>query len=215
MARVLQLQGSDLNRAVEEAVSVVRRGGILAMPTESFYALGASPFHEAAVQRLCRIKGRPDDKPILVLVADHAQLDSLVGVVTAGAEILMQRFWPGPLTIIFPAAKSLPISLTAGSGTVGVRQPADPVLRDLLRQVGPLTGTSANRSGEPPARTVAEVLASLGPELDLILDGGPTAAGLPSTIVQTTGSVRLLREGPISRRQVEKALAGTNVVLAS
>ncbi|MBI5410484.1 MAG: threonylcarbamoyl-AMP synthase [Nitrospirae bacterium] len=215
MARMFQLQGGNLDLALEEAASVVLRGGVLAMPTESFYALGVSPFHEAAVQRLCRIKGRPDDKPLLVLIADLTQLDSLVKEVPAGAAVLMKQFWPGPLTIVFPAARSLPASLTAGSGTVGIRQPADPTLRDLLRLVGPLTGTSANRSGEPPAGTAAEVQASLGPDLDLILDGGPTAAGLPSTIVQTAGSIRVLRAGPISREQIEKALVGANLALAS
>jgi L-threonylcarbamoyladenylate synthase len=139
----------------------------------------------------------------------------LVSEVTAGAAILMKRFWPGPLTIIFPSVQSLPVNLTAGSGTVGIRLPADPILRDILRQVGPLTGTSANRSGEPPARTAAEVQAFCGEELDLILDGGPTAGGLPSTIVQTVGPLRLLREGPISRGQIEQTLAEASMTLAS
>ncbi len=215
MARVLQLQGGPLGPVLDEAASVVRRGGVLAMPTESFYALGVSPFQEAAVQRLCRIKGRPDDKPLLVLIADLTQLDSLVSDVPAGAAVLMQQFWPGPLTIVFPAAPSLPVSLTVGSGTVGVRQSAHPVLRTLLRRTGPLTGTSANRSGEPPAGTAAAVQAALGLELDVILDGGPTEAGLPSTIVQTVGTLQVLREGPISRGQIATALAGANLALLS
>lgn len=214
MARVCQLQGINLASALEEAASVVRRGGVLAMPTESFYALGASPFYEEAVRRLCRIKGRAGDKPLLVLIADLAQLDSLVSDVTRGASALVSRFWPGPLTIIFPAAPSLPLGVTAGTGTVGVRQPADPILQSLVRRVGPLTGTSANRSGKPPATTADEVQAALGSELDLILDGGPTAAGLPSSLVQTVGSIRLLREGPVSRGQIEQALAAVDLALA-
>ncbi|MBM4123176.1 MAG: threonylcarbamoyl-AMP synthase [Nitrospira sp.] len=215
MARMRQLQGVNLEPVLEEAAAIVRRGGVLAMPTESFYALGASPFHEEAVRRLCRIKGRDERKPLLVLIADLAQLDSLVSDVARGASVLMRQFWPGPLTIIFPAAPSLPVSLTAGTGTVGVRQPADPLLQALTRLVGPLTGTSANRSGEPPATTADEVQAALGSELDLILDGGPTAAGLPSSLVQTVGSIRLLREGPVSRGEIEQALAGANLALVS
>lgn len=214
MARMLTLQ-ADPQKAAEAVGQVIRRGGVVAIPTESFYAVGASPFDEAAVRRVGRMKGRAQGKPLLVLIAESAQLEGIVAEVTEGAAVLMQRFWPGPLTIVFPAASDLPEALTLGTGTVGVRQPAYPALVELLRQTGPLTGTSANRSGEPPAQTAEEVQAALGSEVDVILDGGPTAGGLPSTIVQTVGSIRLLREGPIARDRIAAALAEAGLVLAS
>ncbi|MBM4125184.1 MAG: Sua5/YciO/YrdC/YwlC family protein, partial [Nitrospira sp.] len=130
MARMLTLQ-ADPQGAMEDVAQVIRQGGVVALPTESFYAIGASPFDEAAVQRVGRIKGRGQDKPLLVLIAEPAQLEGLVAEVTEGAALLMKRFWPGPLTIVFPALRELPAALTAGTGTVGVRQSAFPPLIGL------------------------------------------------------------------------------------
>ncbi|OLB98537.1 MAG: hypothetical protein AUH35_04130 [Nitrospirae bacterium 13_1_40CM_62_7] len=174
---------------VEQVAQLIRRGGVVAIPTESFYALG--------------------------VISDRAQLDPLVAEITPAASMLIARFWPGPLTIILPASPLLPDGLTAGTGTVGVRQTADPVLVRLLRQTGPLTGTSANRSGQPAARSAEEVEKSLGSELDLIVDVGPTSGGPPSTIVDAVGPIRLLREGPISRQQLAAALAHSGMSLVS
>ena len=188
---------------------------MIAMPTETFYALGASTWDEGAIRRVCAIKGRPQGKPILALIADRAQLMALVDEVTLAGTILMDRFWPGPLTLILPASSLLPEVLTAGAGSVGVRQSAHAGLASLLQHVGPLTGTSANRSGEPPARTAEEVQTTLGSAVDLILDGGSTTGGLPSTIVDTVGPIRLLREGPISREQIEGVLSMAGMALGS
>jgi L-threonylcarbamoyladenylate synthase len=215
MATVLSLQLDSPSRVFEEATRVLRRSGVIAMPTETFYALGASTSDEVAVRRVCAIKGRPQGKPILALIADRAQLTALVHEIPSAATTLMEQFWPGPLTLIFPASPLLAEVLTAGTGSVGVRQTAHAGLAPLLRQVGPLTGTSANRSGEPPARTAEEVQTTLGSEVDLILDGGVTTGGLPSTIVDTGGSIRLLREGPISRQQIETALSMAGMTLGS
>src|SRR5213594_1495890 len=215
MARVLSLELDSSNRVLEEAARVLRRGGVIAMPTETFYALGVSTSDEVAIRRVCAMKGRPQGKPILALIADRAQLTSLVDEVTSAATTLMERFWPGPLTLIFPASPLLPKVLTAGTGSVGVRQTAHTGLAALLRQVGPLTGTSANRSGDPPARTAEEVQTTLGSEVDLILDGGSTIGGLPSTIVDTVSPIRLLREGPISRQQIETVLSMAGMALGS
>lgn len=215
MATVLSLQLDSPGRVFEEATRVLRRSGVIAMPTETFYALGASTSDEVAVRRVCAIKGRPQGKPILALIADRAQLTALVHEIPPAATTLMERFWPGPLTLIFPASPLLPEALTAGTGSVGVRQTAHMGLAPLLRQVGPLTGTSANRSGEPPARTAEEVQTTLGSEVDLILDGGVTPGGLSSTIVDTVGPIRLLREGPISRQQIEAALSMAGMTLGS
>ena len=215
MATVLSFQLDSPDRVFEEVTRILRRSGVIAMPTESFYALGASTSDEVAVRRVCAIKGRPQGKPILALIADRAQLTALIDEVTSAATTLMERFWPGPLTLIFPASPRLPKVLTAGTGSVGVRQTAHTGLAPLLRQVGPMTGTSANRSGEPPARTAEDVQRTLGSEVDLILDGGMTTGGLPSTIVDCGSPIRLLREGPISRQQIEAALSLAGITLGS
>lgn len=215
MAVVRPLQLDSSNRVFEEAARVLRRSGVIAIPTETFYALGASISDEVAIRRVIAIKGRPQGQPILALIADRAQLTVLVGAITSAAVTLMDRFWPGPLTLIFPAAPLLPKVLTAGTGSVGIRQSAHGGLASLLRLVGPLTGTSANRSGEPPARTAEVVQTTLGSEVDLILDGGSAAGGLPSTIVDTVGPIRLLREGPISRQEIEAALHMAGMSLGS
>ncbi len=215
MATVLPLQLDSSGRVFEEAARVLRRSRVIAVPTETFYALGAPVQDEVAIRRVCAIKGRPQGKPILVLIADQAQLTALVDEITSAATTLMERFWPGPLTLIFQASPLLPEVLTAGTRSVGVRQTAHSGLARLLRHVGPLTGTSANRSGELPARTAEEVQTTLGSEVDLILDGGPATGELPSTIVDTVGPIRLLREGPISRQQIEATLSMVGMALGS
>lgn len=199
---------------VSEAARIVRHGGVIAMPTDSFYALGACALDEPAVRRVCAIKGQRESKPILVLISDRSQLDALVARVQPGAAVLMDRFWPGPLTIVFPASPHLPAALTAGTGTIGVRLPAHPLLVKLLRATGPLTGTSANRAGASPARTALDVEQNLGCEVDLILDGGPSSATLPSTVVEAAEVVRLLREGPIGRTALKAVLAQQGMKLA-
>lgn len=199
---------------VREAAQIVRGGGVLAMPTDSFYALGACAFDEAAVRRVCAIKGQRAQKPILVLIAERSQLDGLVASVPPAATILMERFWPGPLTIVFPASPRMPVALTAGTGTIGVRVPAQPLLAQLLQTTGPVTGTSANRSGEPPARTALDVAGSLGTDVDLILDGGPASATLPSTVIDVTETVRVLREGPITRDLLKTLLDREGIAVA-
>ena len=220
MARVLTLTMTDpsaVEPALEEAGRIAQAGGVLAVPTESFYALSASVGRAArqaeAIDRVCRIKGRADGKPLLVLIADASQVSSLVAAVPRAATLLMRRFWPGPLTIVFPAAAGLPDALTAGTGTIGVRLSAYPLLQAVLQRTGPLTGTSANRSGEPPARTAEEVRESLGDDIEAILDGGATPAAQPSTVIDVTGPIRLLREGPITAVQIASALAEAGLAL--
>lgn len=185
---------------------MVQAGGMLAIPTETYYGLGANPFDGAGVARLLSIKGRPDGKPILILIGDQTQLQDLVTDVSPAAQVLMKAFWPGPLTLVFSASAKLPKSVTAGSGTVGVRHTSHAALAELLRHTGPLTGTSANRSGEPPVQTAAEVERTLGTMVDVIVDGGPTQGGLPSTVLSVCDGVRMLREGPIDRAMIQQAL---------
>ena len=198
---------------LETASRLLDTGGVLAMPTESYYALGVRACDGKAVHRLCAIKGRRDDKPILVLISNRTQLAQLVTDIPHAAQVLMDRFWPGPLTLVFPAAAHLPQELTRGTGTVGIRQPARHDLLRLLQHVGPLTGTSANWTGHPPVRTAEQVMEELGGDVDLVLDGGETPGGLPSTLVDTTGFIRVLREGPVSREAIRVVLKESGILM--
>lgn len=186
--------------SLREAADIVRGGGVIAFPTETFYGLGALPFDARAVQRVVDLKDRSRrDVPILVLIRSRADLHTLVSEITPIAERLMEACWPGPLTLVFRASGAVPSVLTAGTGTIGVRLSASPDVQRLLEAVGgPLTGTSANRTGQPPATTAEEVERVLGDGVDAILNGGTTPGGLPSTVVDTTVTPpRLLREGRV------------------
>ena len=152
------------------------------------------------------IKGRPADQPLLLLIGAPDQVPALVTEVPPAGRMLMEQFWPGPLTIVFPAASTLPRELTAGTGTVGLRQPAHPALCTLLRVTGAVTGTSANQSKQAPVTTAAAVAAQLGDAVDLILDGGPTPGGPPSTLVDVSGSPRVLRDGAVARDRLAAVL---------
>lgn len=198
---------------LEAANRLLCKGGVLAMPTESYYALGARACDDEAVHHVCTIKGGREEKPILVLISDRTQLAQLVTDIPRAAQVLMDRFWPGPLTLIFRAALNLPHELTRGTGTLGIRQPARPDLLRLLHHVGPLTGTSANRTGHLPMRTAEHVSAELGEDVDLVLDGGETPGGLPSTLLAITGTVRMLREGPVDGQVIRAVLKESGILM--
>lgn len=168
----------------------------MAIPTETVYGLAADPFQPAAVEQLFRLKGRPDDKPILLLVDSRSQVEALAARLPRGLEVLAARFWPGPVTVVLPAAAWVPERITAGTGTVAVRMPGSVLTRRLIRAARvPLTGTSANRSGRPPARSAREVCEQFRFGPLAVLDGGPSPTATPSTIVDLTGEPRILREG--------------------
>lgn len=206
MAVIESYTSSDSGALSARIASVVQAGGVIALPTETYYGLGVNPFDGAAVARVQFIKGRPDGKPVLILIGDHTQLQDLVTDVSTAARVLMAAYWPGPLTLVFPANARIPQAVTAGTGTVGVRHTSCAALVAVLRQVGPLTGTSANRSGESPAQTAAEVEQTFGDVVDVILDAGTTAGGLPSTVVTVCDGVRIIREGPIDRESIQRTL---------
>jgi L-threonylcarbamoyladenylate synthase len=199
--------GQDIARAAAR----LRVGGIVAYPTETYYGLAVDPFNENALARLFQLKNRPAVKPVLVLVADRAQVDLLAGQITVTARHLMDRFWPGPLTLVLPARSGLSRFLTGGTGTVGLRLSPHPVAAALLQAFGaPLTATSANRSGQDPAVTAGEVRAAFASGVDLILDGGETPGKMGSTLVGVCGSrVTCIREGRISFAQVMQAAGAT------
>ena len=182
-----------------EAAAVLRKGGIVAFPTDTFYGLAVNPFLAHAVERLFRVKGRPAGKPILLLISGPKMRDSLIASCAPPADAVMRRFWPGPLTIILQAKAGLPAQLTAGTGKIGLRLPAAPLPIALIQAAGfPLTATSANPSGGAAPATAEAVLKTLGSQIDLILDGGRCET-TPSTLLDLSDSQpTLLREGRIS-----------------
>jgi L-threonylcarbamoyladenylate synthase len=189
------------------AAGVVRGGGLLAFRTDTFYGIGADPFNPEAVRRIGELKGR-EGKPILVLVSDRAWAERLTESRGPLFDALSERFWPGPLTLVLTADPRLPAELTAGTGTVGVRYPADGSVCQFVEACGGvLTATSANLAGRPPARSARDVLATFPRGLDLIVDGGETAAEKPSTVVDISGSAaRLIRDGALPWREIQNAL---------
>ncbi len=178
---------------------MLRSGGLVAFPTETFYGLGAAALDDAAVRRALVVKGRPEGKPLPVLVDSGAMLDRLVTGVPARARALMDLHWPGPLTLVLPARPAVPAGVTAGTGTVGVRVSSHVVARRLPRALGgPVTAPSANPSGQPPPTTAAGVLAYFDGAIALVLDGGPTPGGAASTVLDVTvDPPRILRQGPV------------------
>ena len=206
----MTIQSRHISKSsLREAGEVVRGGGVIAFPTETFYGLGVDPLNVPAVQRLYDLKGRsPQTSPILVLIRSRRELRALVSEITPAAERLMQACWPGPLTLVFRAAEAVPSVLTAETGTIGVRLSAYPDVQRVLEVIGgPLTGTSANRTGQPPATTADEVERAFGVDVDLIVNGGPTPGGLPTTVVDTTVSPpRLIREGCVSHASLRAVL---------
>lgn len=184
---------------LREAAHVLRRGGLVAFPTETFYGLGAAALDAAAVRRVFDVKGRPSSMPLLVLLDVASRLRDVVAEVPERARVLMDRHWPGALTLVFRAAAHLPHELTAGTGTVGVRVPRHPVPRALVAHLGvPVTAPSANPTGADPPTTADEVLAHFRDAVDLVLDAGPTAGGAPSTVVDVTVEPpRVIRQGAV------------------
>lgn len=206
MATVLQLNSLPSPQLIQQVTQCLQDGGVVAVPTDSFYALSVSPFNEMALKRLMDIKGERSHKPFPVLVGDPSQLNHLTEDIPDVARTLMEEFWPGLLTLVLQARSTLSPILTGGQGTIGVRQPNDARVCELLKRTGPLTGTSANRSGQPPAQSAGDVMQQLGAVVDVIVDGGPSPGGQPSTVLQLESGLRILRDGAVTRKQLEVVL---------
>jgi len=196
----------ELRQDLNAALLVLKQGGVVAFPTETYYGLAVDPFNRQAVERLFQLKCRPAAKPILLLIDKQERLSNLAAEIPSQFLHLMDRFWPGPLTLIFPAQQGLSHTLTAGTGTVGVRISSHPLASALCALAGgTITATSANLSGLPPAVSEHEILAQFGTRLDWLLKGGPTQGGSPSTIVTTHGdSLRVVRQGAIPFSEISK-----------
>ncbi len=201
-AEMIAIDPARPEQAFSRCRRIIQSGGVLVYPTDTFYGLGADPRNRAAVQRLFSLKGRQGDRPILLLIADASDVGQWAAEIPVLAESLMNRFWPGPLTLVFRAREDVLPELTAGTGTIGLRVPGNPLTRDLLRYLGcALTGTSANLTGRPEPRS-ADGAAAIGGFVDAILDGGPSGSDKPSTVIDvSTGSLRVIREGAIPARE--------------
>ncbi len=195
--------------AFSQAIEALKRGEVIVFPTETFYGLGADVFDEVAVERVFSLKGRNPENPIPIIIADGEMLKGIVTEILPMAQKLMDRFWPGPLTLVLPAQKGLPAPLLNRDGGIGVRISSHPLASQLTRELGhPITATSANLSGQEPARTIDEAVSYFANQIKIFLDGGRLAGKKGSTVVAVLrDKLRIIREGEIGVQELEKALA--------
>jgi L-threonylcarbamoyladenylate synthase len=192
--------------AITHAADVLQHGGLVAFPTDTVYGLAALPFKTEYVERLFSAKGRNNSRAIAILIGQYTDLPRVVAHIDEISDRLAHHFWPGPLTLVVAKQKDLPDVLSP-DGSIGVRMPDHPVALALLRKIGPLAVTSANISGQDNANSAEEVKAQLNGRVHLILDGGRTSGGIPSTVVNCLSpSLAILRAGPISLDDIEAAL---------
>jgi len=210
MARRIETNARSL---ITEAVAILRRGGLVAFPTETVYGLGADAANAQAIARVFAAKGRPGTNPLIVHVADARRATRYAAVWPDTAQTLSREFWPGPLTLVVPKGKTIVAQVTAGLETVGLRAPDHPLTLRLLDEFdGPLAGPSANPSTRVSPTTAAHVRRQLASRVDLILDGGPCRIGIESTVLDLTTDVpRILRPGMISRAQIEQVIGPVQV----
>ena len=193
---------------IRKVARVLKKDGVIGYPTETVYGIGSNVFSSAAVKRIYSLKHRDHGKALIIIAADIIQIGDLVEDIPEAAERLMENFWPGPLTLVFRAAKELKGEAFHPSRTIAIRIPDCPICHALLKSTGfPLISTSANHSGEPPATNAEQVNALFGDQLDLIIDGSESSSATPSTVVDVTRlPVRLLREGAISKLEIDTVL---------
>lgn len=200
----IRLNRDNTDKAINEAIDVLKGGGLIAYPTETFYGLGVKFDMGDSQKRLYELKRRPEEKAMPLIIGEIGLLSSIVSHewlrdIPLLAKTLMARFWPGPLTLLLPAREGLSGYLTSGTGMVAVRIPGESFALQLARRASfPITATSANPSGMPPADSAEMVVKYFGGSIDLLIDGGQTPGGLPSTIVDLSeGRIRVVREGAV------------------
>jgi L-threonylcarbamoyladenylate synthase len=194
--------------AIRQAAEVLRRGGLIAFPTDTLYALGADALSAEAVERVLTVKGRSRGKPLSVLVPSVDAISALGVLLADSLRDALRTFWPGPLTVVVKAGERFPSVLTSATGTIGLRIPAGAVSRALLAAWdGPIIGTSANKAGGPDPADAKTVQRAIGGQIDLILDGGRVSLGVPSTVLDcTVAPARILREGAVPRAKLAAAM---------
>jgi len=192
--------------AFDQAADVIQTGGIIAFPTDTVYGIGVSAFNEEAIKIIYKVKERSQLKAIPILVSDLEDLDKITPPITPDIRKIINKFWPGALTLVLPILPEMPGNLSS-TATVGLRLPDHDQIRELFRGTGPLAATSANLSGQPSALTAIEVLDQLKGRIDLILDGGPVPGAQASTVLDCSGEkLKVLREGPISFDSILKVV---------
>ncbi|MBW2645053.1 MAG: threonylcarbamoyl-AMP synthase [Deltaproteobacteria bacterium] len=203
MAKIVSVDSENLGDSIDKAAKVILEDGIVVFPTRAFYGIGANAFSFKAVEKVYHIKQRNYSQPILILIADIKELAPLVRDVPASARDLIKRYWPGKVTLVFHAAKTLPDNLTGGTGKIGIRLVGHPVARELVKAVGrPITGTSANISGRPACSTVDALDNEIVQKIDLVLDSGRLAGDIGSTVIDVTvDPPKVLREGVVTFKQ--------------
>lgn len=206
--KLIRLSDTNVRGAVAEAASVIFSGGIVAFPTETFYALGARYNDQNTLARLYEIKRRSRDKALPLILGNVGQIPLVALSLNPAAEKLIGIFWPGPLTILVPALPSLPELITGGTGKAAVRIPGKSFALDLAQALPfPITSTSANISGAPPADNPADIVRYFGDGIDLLIDGGKTPGGRPSTIIDILDrDIKIIREGVISESEILRAI---------
>lgn len=199
--------------SIAEAGAIIRAGGLVGMPTETVYGLGADALNERAVLSIFAAKNRPADNPLIVHVASLEEITPLVREIPDAAKRLMEAFWPGPMTLILPKADCIPTAVSAGLDTVGIRMPDSEAARALIRAAGtPIAAPSANRSGKPSPTTAQHVLEDMDGRIEMILDGGACAVGVESSVIDVTGETPIiLRPGGITPEMVESVLGACMV----
>lgn len=202
------LNKEESEAAYEEAAGIIRRGGLVAFPTETVYGLGANALDEKASAKIYAAKGRPSDNPLIAHIADTKQLEEIAEYIPDAARVLMETYWPGPLTMIFRKKAVVPGGTTGGLDTVAVRMPDHPVARRLIEAAGvPIAAPSANLSGKPSPTTAERTAEDMNGKIDMILDGGPCRIGIESTIVDMTEDIPvILRPGFITYEMLTKLL---------
>ena len=202
--------------SINKAVVILKNGGVVGLPTETVYGLGANAFDSLAVEKIFEAKGRPKDNPMIVHVADIEDVYSLVKVFPEKAKLLAEKYWPGPLTIIMPKSDKVPMRTSGGLDTVAIRMPSHPVMRDVIKKSGfPIAAPSANLSGSPSPTNAKYVFDDMDGRIQLIIDGGDCEVGLESTVITLAGEKpRLLRPGGITPSQLEVVLGEIEIDVA-
>jgi L-threonylcarbamoyladenylate synthase len=199
---------------LNQAIASLKRGDVIVFPTETVYGLGADALNPAAVEKVFRLKGRNPDTPIPIIVADQAMLKDLLEEIPPMARKLMERFWPGPLTLVLPAVPGTPKQLLNRTGGIGVRISSQPIATQLARELGrPLTATSANPSGRPAAATIEQAQNYFAGEIKIFIDGGKLPSKTGSSVVEVIdGRIKIIREGEISADSLAASIGRNNIL---
>ncbi len=212
--RIIKIDENKIDKKlIEEAVEVIRNGGLVAFPTETVYGLGANGLDEEAVKKIFLAKGRPQDNPLILHVHSIEQVEDLVEEIPDLAKLCMDKFWPGPLTIILKKSKIVPDIISAGLDTVAIRMPENKIALELIKQSNlPIAAPSANRSGKPSPTSAKHVIEDLMGTIDMIIDGGDTGIGLESTVIDLSTDIpMILRPGGVTREELSEIIPNITI----